>query len=66
MSLARIAYRIIDAHGPGKHGVTMNRDRAIEYWDNGHEVHTRIRYYWDDWHWQYELRGWKKHPGLTR
>ena len=64
MSISRIAYRIIK-NGQVV-GVTMSRDKAVEYWLDGYEVHTRIRYYWDEGHWQYEARDWKKHPGLTR
>lgn len=57
MSITRIAYRIISN---GKVlGVTTSRDKAVEYWRDGCEVYTRIRYYWDERHWQYELRDWK-------
>jgi len=66
MSIARIAYRIIDINGPGKHGVTMDRDKAVEYWLDGYEVHTRLRWYYDNGHKQYERRGWKKYSRLTR
>lgn len=58
MSIARIAYRIIK-NGQVV-GVTMSRDKAVEYWKDGCEVWTRIRWYYGK-HTQYERRGWKKH-----
>ena len=64
MSIARIAYRIIK-NGEVV-GVTMSRDKAVDYWKDGCEVWTRIRWCYSDTRWYYERRGWKKHPGLTR
>lgn len=61
MSIARIAYRIIDADGQVV-GVTMNRERAEEYRLDGCDVYTRIRWCYSSGRWYYERRGWK----LTR
>jgi len=64
MSIARIAYRITDDGEVV--GVTMSRDKAIEYCRDGCEVWTRVRWCCSNGRWYYERRGWKKHLFKTK